>query len=70
MIGNRNKTGLILTVFLLFIFVSQSFAEDAFFDSDGVKIHYIVEGKGEPLLFIHGFSGSIEAMNEAIKRFL
>jgi pimeloyl-ACP methyl ester carboxylesterase len=26
------------------------------FDSGGVKIHYVVEGKGEPLLLIHGFA--------------
>jgi pimeloyl-ACP methyl ester carboxylesterase len=57
---NRNKAILILSVVLLFIFVSPSFAEDAFFDSDGVKIHYIVEGKGEPLLLIHGFSSSAQ----------
>lgn len=25
------------------------------FDSDGVKIHYTVEGEGEPVLLIHGF---------------
>jgi pimeloyl-ACP methyl ester carboxylesterase len=35
-------------------------AEDAYFDSNGVKIHYIVEGKGEPVLLIHGFTSSIE----------
>ena len=32
-------------------------AEDQFFDSNGVKIHYKVEGKGEPVLLIHGFTG-------------
>jgi pimeloyl-ACP methyl ester carboxylesterase len=26
------------------------------FDSNGVKIHYTVEGKGEPVLLIHGFA--------------
>jgi pimeloyl-ACP methyl ester carboxylesterase len=33
-----------------------------FFDSDGVKIHYVVEGKedGEPVLLIHGFTATIE----------
>ncbi|MBZ5606688.1 MAG: alpha/beta hydrolase [Acidobacteriia bacterium] len=33
-------------------------AEDAFFDSDGVRIHYIVEGSGEPVLLIHGYTSS------------
>ncbi len=34
-----------------------------YFDSDGVKIHYTVQGKedGEPVLLIHGFSLNIEA---------
>jgi pimeloyl-ACP methyl ester carboxylesterase len=33
-----------------------------YFDSDGVRIHYVVRGKedGEPVLLIHGFTGSIE----------
>ena len=34
-------------------------AEDQYFDSDGVKIHYIVEGEGEPLILVHGFAASI-----------
>ncbi|HLW63854.1 MAG TPA: alpha/beta hydrolase [Gemmataceae bacterium] len=33
-----------------------------YFDSNGVKIHYIVKGKedGEPVLLIHGFTGDID----------
>jgi pimeloyl-ACP methyl ester carboxylesterase len=31
-------------------------ADEGFFDSGGVKIHYLVEGKGEPVLLIHGFA--------------
>jgi pimeloyl-ACP methyl ester carboxylesterase len=30
-------------------------AEDQFFDSNGVKIHYTVQGQGEPVILIHGF---------------
>jgi pimeloyl-ACP methyl ester carboxylesterase len=30
--------------------------DDCFFDSNGVRIHYTVEGKGDPVLLIHGFS--------------
>ena len=33
-------------------------AEDAFFDSDGVQIHYQIEGEGEPVVLIHGFTAS------------
>jgi pimeloyl-ACP methyl ester carboxylesterase len=35
-------------------------AEDKYFDSNGVKIRYAVEGKGEPVLLIHGFTANIE----------
>ncbi len=31
-------------------------ADEGFFDSGGVKIHYHIEGKGEPVLLIHGFA--------------
>lgn len=34
-------------------------AEDHYFDSNGVKIHYVTEGKGEPVILIHGFTASI-----------
>ena len=30
-------------------------AEDFFFNSAGVRIHYTVEGKGEPVVLIHGW---------------
>jgi pimeloyl-ACP methyl ester carboxylesterase len=34
------------------------------FDSNGVKINYVVRGKGEPVLLIHGFAGN-HSMNWA-----
>jgi pimeloyl-ACP methyl ester carboxylesterase len=33
--------------------------EDRFFDSRGVKIHYVIEGQGEPVVLIHGFGANI-----------
>ncbi|HAV41157.1 MAG TPA: hypothetical protein DCW97_01930 [Acidobacteria bacterium] len=30
-------------------------AEDGFFDSNGVKIYYVTEGEGEPVVLIHGW---------------
>ena len=53
------RKSLLIIVLCLFL-IPSSLAEDSFFDSDGVKIHYIVEGKGEPLLVIHGLAGSIQ----------
>lgn len=32
----------------------------AWFDSDGVKIRYVSAGKGEPVILLHGFSGSAD----------
>jgi pimeloyl-ACP methyl ester carboxylesterase len=34
-------------------------AQDTSFDSKGVKIHYVVEGKGEPVVLIHGFAADV-----------
>lgn len=34
--------------------------EDRFFDSAGVKIRYTVQGEGEPLVLVHGFTARIE----------
>lgn len=33
---------------------------DAFFDSDGVRIRYVVQGSGPPVLLVHGFAVTIE----------
>jgi pimeloyl-ACP methyl ester carboxylesterase len=32
---------------------------DSFFDSNGVRIHYTIQGQGEPVLLIHGFAANI-----------
>ena len=34
--------------------------EDKYFDSAGVKIRYVDEGRGEPIVMVHGYSNSIE----------
>jgi pimeloyl-ACP methyl ester carboxylesterase len=41
------------------LFAAAQAAEDQYFDSDGVKIHYVVEGQGEPVILVHGFTASI-----------
>ncbi len=55
----RRLTFLLLFASLLLV-AAQAGAEDAYFDSDGVKIHYIVEGDGEPVVLIHGFTANID----------
>jgi pimeloyl-ACP methyl ester carboxylesterase len=50
----------VLVVWLLVVGASPLLrADDFFFDSAGIKIHYTVEGKGEPVILVHGFSASI-----------
>jgi pimeloyl-ACP methyl ester carboxylesterase len=47
-------------VALVALLLSTAYAaEDQFFDSAGVKIHYVVEGQGEPVILVHGFTASI-----------
>ena len=36
---------------------------DGFFDSNGVRVHYVIAGTGDPVVLIHGFSGSAATMN-------
>jgi pimeloyl-ACP methyl ester carboxylesterase len=31
---------------------------DGFFDSGGVRIHFVEQGQGDPVVMLHGFSGS------------
>ncbi|MCC7292394.1 MAG: alpha/beta hydrolase [Phycisphaerales bacterium] len=45
---------------ILLACASQAAAQDQFFESAGVKLRYIERGQGEPVVLIHGFSGSAE----------
>jgi len=53
----RRLTLLVLS--LVFVIAGTLHADDRYFLSDGVKIRYIVEGEGEPVVLIHGFAASI-----------
>jgi len=35
-------------------------AQESFFKADGIKIRYVVEGKGETVVLLHGFAASAE----------
>lgn len=48
-------------LFLLIVVTASvypAFADEHFFDSDGVKIRYWQEGEGEPVLLIHGYTAN------------
>ena len=40
---------------------STTVSAAAFFDSEGVKIHYIDEGKGSAVILLHGFTSSLRS---------
>ena len=50
----------LLVLFLLLFFPSPAAAQEQFLDSHGVKIHYTVEGQGEPVLLLHGLAQDVE----------
>ena len=54
--------GVLYPVLACFLLAAPSFvrAEDQFFDSGGVKIHYIVEGQGDSVVLIQGFTADID----------
>jgi len=52
---------------LLFLLPCIAEAADQFFDSNGVKIRYIVAGSGEPIILIHPFAASAEIWGPLVK---
>ncbi len=55
----RMMVGAALAATLLL--ATRATAADAHFDSDGVKIHYVIEGEGEPVILVHGYTANIQA---------
>ena len=47
-------------VFAVLLLPGAGRGEEGSFDSNGVKIHYYIEGKGEPVLLIHGFAANAQ----------
>ena len=50
----------LLIVFFALQLTSVGAAEDRFFVSDGVQIRFIDEGRGTPVLLIHGYTSDID----------
>ena len=40
---------------------AQTVPTDQYFDSSGVRIRYVEQGKGPPVVLIHGYTASVEA---------
>ena len=51
-----------MTRLLLFMALTPALllAPDQYFDSNGVRIRYVEQGSGEPIILIHGLSGDVE----------
>ena len=45
---------------LLCLAAGSAAAQDLYFHSAGARIRYVDEGRGEPVVLIHGFTGTIE----------
>jgi len=58
--GRRLLVLLVLSLLPLQAWAAADAPEDQYFDSAGVKIRYTIQGEGEPILLIHGFTASIE----------
>jgi pimeloyl-ACP methyl ester carboxylesterase len=50
----------ITLLLVLFLVAGIGRTDEGHFDSDGVQIHYLARGKGEPVLLIHGFATNIQ----------
>ena len=54
------------TVMLALVLHSgRALAQDQFFDSQGVRIRYVVQGQGDPVVLIHGNGGRLESWVDA-----
>jgi pimeloyl-ACP methyl ester carboxylesterase len=50
----------ILALLLALLWSAVAAAQDRFFDSHGARMRYVDHGAGEPVVLIHGFTGTIE----------
>jgi pimeloyl-ACP methyl ester carboxylesterase len=39
---------------------AQSLAQDKYFDAGGVRLRYVEQGAGEPVVLVHGFTNTLE----------
>jgi pimeloyl-ACP methyl ester carboxylesterase len=51
-----------ISLLILWLLLVQAavLAQDKFFDSNGVRIHYIEEGSGVPIVLVHGRGNSVQ----------
>jgi pimeloyl-ACP methyl ester carboxylesterase len=54
----KTEIALLLALPFLTLITPTAHAANFYFDSAGVKIHYVIEGKGPPVILIHGLLAS------------
>jgi pimeloyl-ACP methyl ester carboxylesterase len=54
-----------MAVLWLLLVPAVGYAEDRYFDSNGVRIRYVEQGQGPAVVLIHGNGGSLQAWIEA-----
>jgi len=52
----------IAILFLTMVHSTSYSADERYFDSAGAELRYFIEGKGTPVVLLHGFSGSPEGL--------
>lgn len=56
----KKAFGLLILAICSVSICASTLTNEGYFDSDGVKIRYVVEGEGDPVLLIHGSGGGIQ----------
>jgi pimeloyl-ACP methyl ester carboxylesterase len=51
----------IVAMLCIVLFPTVAVAQEKFFDSKGVQVHYREQGAGEPIVLVHGQGGSIQS---------
>lgn len=60
MIGSPIRPYLLVTLFVAMFSVGVAAQADKYYSSDGVRIRFVEQGAGEPVVLIHGLLGSID----------
>src|SRR5689334_6704157 len=54
------RIGRCACVLIVALWTTIARAEDRYFDSNGVRLHYVDGGSGEPVVLVHGYANSVE----------
>ena len=61
-----SKPGVFIALAMALAYGSNdAIAQDKFFDSNGVRIRYVEQGVGEPVVLVHGQGGSLDSWRDS-----